>query len=290
MKQQINILSSAVSLMLLATLCFSLMNVLVKFISHIPVIEIVFFRALITLLISLVMLRRAKVSIWGNNRKVLFLRGLFGFIALTFFFITIQNIPLATAALIHYLKPIFTVLIAFIILREKIHPLQWFFFALSFAGVFVIKGFDSRISFLFLSLGLVSAILAGAAYNCIRYLKETEHPIVIVLYFSLVASPITGVLMFWNWVRPSFLDVLIILGIGILTQIAQILMTKAYQIEEASKVASITYVGVIYALGFGFIFFNETFNTWVILGMFLVVLGVLLNIILQNLLRKKVKT
>lgn len=288
MKQKTSIFSPAVRLMLLATFCFSSMNVLVKFISHIPVIEIVFFRAIITLVISWLMLRKAKVQkMFGNNRKVLFLRGFFGFIALTLFFVTIQEIPLATAALIHYLKPIFTALIASMILKEKIHPLQWFFFLISFVGVFVIKGFDTRVSFLFLGLGVISAVLAGAAYNCIRYLKDTEHPVVIVMYFPLVATPITGILMFWNWVTPSFVDIWMLLGIGILTQIAQILMTKAYQIEEASKVASITYVGLVYALGFGFIFFDETFNTWVFIGMFLVVLGVLLNITLQKFLKNK---
>jgi len=289
MKERQKIFSPAVRLMLLATFCFALMNVLVKLISHIPAVEIVFFRAIITLVISFVMLKRSKVNIWGNNRKVLFLRGLFGSTALTLFFVTIQNIPLATASLIHYLKPIFTALIASMVLREKIHPLQWFFFALSFIGIFIIKGFDSRISLLFLSLGVFSAISAGAAYNCIRYLKGSEHPVVIVMYFPLVATPITGVLMFWTWVTPSLWDLFLLLTIGILTQIAQVLMTKSYQLEEASKIASVSYSGAIYALMFGFVFFNESFNFWVLVGMLLVILGVLLNLSLQNYLRKKVE-
>lgn len=59
------------------------------------------------------------------------------------FFVTVQNIPLATAVTTAYLAPIFTTLIGVFVLGERVHAMQWLFYGMSFAGVFVIKGFDA---------------------------------------------------------------------------------------------------------------------------------------------------
>ncbi len=77
---------------------------------------------------------------------------------------------------------------------------------------------------------------------------------------------------------PTGTDWLVLIAIGLLTQFAQVAMTKGYQLEEPSKAASITYSGVVYGLVLGFILFNETFGWIVIGGMLLVIIGILLNI------------
>ena len=77
---------------------------------------------------------------------------------------------------------------------------------------------------------------------------------------------------------PEGVDWLYLLLVGIFTQIAQYFMTKSYQYEEISKVASIRYLSIIYALGCGFFIFDERFSVLVYLGMALTILGVVLNI------------
>ncbi|WP_373521342.1 EamA family transporter, partial [Aquiflexum sp.] len=67
-------------------------------------------------------------------------------------------------------------------------------------------------------------------------------------------------------------------AVGLLTQFAQYFMTLSYQNAQLSKVASLSYIGIIYALGFGFFIFGETFNLMAYLGMALVLLGVIMNI------------
>jgi drug/metabolite transporter (DMT)-like permease len=74
------------------------------------------------------------------------------------------------------------------------------------------------------------------------------------------------------------MDWFYLLLIGILSQIAQYYMTLSYQTANLAKVASLNYLGVIYALGFGYIFFDETFNTMSLLAIVLIILGVVLNI------------
>ena len=171
--------------MLLAVFFFSLMNVLVKLLPHIPAIEIVFFRALVSLIISVSILKIAKVKIWGNNKKILILRGATGMIALILYFKLIQSIPLASAATILFLAPIFTTILGIFIVKEKVHPIQWLFFLISLVGILLVRGFDDRIQPIHLAIGIVASIFSGLAYNFIRKLKTSETPLVIIFYFLL---------------------------------------------------------------------------------------------------------
>lgn len=264
--------------MLLATFLFSCMNVLVKFVPHIPAVEIVFFRCIISLSMSYAVLKAQGVYLWGSNRRLLVARGLSGAVALVLYFVLLQQIPLATAVTLQFLSPIFTAVLGVVLLGERMRRWQWLFFLLSFGGMLVINGFDARISTVHLLMGLVAAVGSGLAYTIIRKLNQREHPLVIVLYFPLVTTPVVGLYSAFHWVMPQGWDWAYLLGIGTFTQFAQYFMTKAYQAEEVSKVANLKYLSIIYALSFGFIFFGETFNLMTYAGMALVIAGVVLNV------------
>jgi len=264
--------------MLLSTFAFSLMQLCVKFLNHLPTAELVFFRSIISLVLSLVYLMKIKVNPLGNNRKYLIMRGVFGLTALFMFFHTLQHIPLASAVTLQYLSPIFTAIFAIFILKEKVMARQWLYFLLAFVGVVIMKGFDERVDLFYFGMGLSSAFFAGLAYNCIRKLRHTDHPLVVVLYFPLIATPIMGTLSYLNWVSPQGWDWMLIGLLGIFTQIGQIFMTKALHAEEANKVASLKYLGTVYAFLYGYLFFDESFHWASIAGMSLVLIGVVLNI------------
>lgn len=272
--------------MLLSTFFFALMQVCVKWVPHIPAEEIIVFRSLISLAISLWFLRRAGVSVWGNNRKLLLARGAFGAVALILYFNVLQNIPLATAATIQYLSPIFTAILGIFIVKERVRPWQWFFFLVSFVGILVIEGVETNVDSLYLWLGVASAVFTGVAYSIVRRLNVQEHPLVIIFYFPLVTLPVVGVYTLFNWVQPEGWDWLVLLLVGLFTQLGQYYMTLSYQSEEISKVANLTYIGIIYALLFGFFFFGEMLNVWTYVGMALVLLGVILNVQYKNRLSK----
>ncbi len=264
--------------MLFATLCFATMNVFVKLLGNIEAVEIVFFRSIISLIISYVFLKRANIPVFGKNKTLLLTRGSAGAIALILFFVTIQKIPLASAVTFQFTSPIFTSILGIFIVKEKVHPLQWLFFAMAFAGVILIQGFDPRVSVLYISMGLTSALFAGIAYNMIRKLKTSEHPLVIVFYFPLITLPITGIYLLFNFTMPVGIEWLWLLIVGSLTQMAQYYMTKSYQSEELSKVASLNYLGILYALGYGWVLFDEHFNFMTYIAMAIVLTGVILNI------------
>ena len=264
--------------MLIATFFFSLMNVGVKYLSHIPAVEIVFFRSVVSLVLSFSFLKLKQIPIWGNNKKLLIARGMAGAISLVLYFTTLQAIPLAGAVTIQFLSPIFTAILGIFIVNEKVAKRQWLFFLISFAGVVIIQGVDNRITSFYFFIGILAALFSGIAFNIIRKLNVSENPVVIVFYFPLVTIPVTGLYILTNWVNPTGIDLLIIILVGITTQIAQVYMTKAFQHEELSKIASLRYIGIIYALIFGHILFGEYFEYYSYAGLVLVLLGVMLNI------------
>jgi drug/metabolite transporter (DMT)-like permease len=280
-------LSKGVKYMLLSTLFFSLMNVSVKLVSHIPAAEVIMFRSIISLFISYIYLRRANVSVWGNNHIWLVARGVAGATALLLFFNTLQNIPLATAATVQYMSPIFTAILGIFIVKERVRPWQWVFFGLSFAGVLVIEGVETDVDTFYLWLGVLSSVFSGIAYTIVRRLNTKEHPLVIIFYFPLVTLPVVGIYSAFNWVQPEGWDWALLLLVGVLTQLGQYYMTMSYQTEEISKVANLNYIGIIYALILGYFLFGELFNLWSYIGMALVLLGVVLNMRYKNRLAKR---
>ena len=270
--------------MIISSFAFSLMHLCVKALPHIPVFELVFFRCIVSLVLSFIALKKKSISVLGNNRKILLARGIFGVTALTLFFITLQNIPLAGAVTIQYLSPIFTALFAIWLLKEKMQNRQWLFFLLAFLGVFLLKGFDisGQISFKFVCIGMLSACFSGLAYNCIRLLRSTEHPLVVVFYFPLVATPIMGVLSFFQWVPPQGLDWAYLILLGIITQVAQIYMTKGIQSDLAGNIMTYKYIGVLFAFTYGYFFFGETYSLMSLFGIFLLLSGVVLNKVFKH--------
>jgi drug/metabolite transporter (DMT)-like permease len=265
--------------MFLATFFFAIMNASVKWLGHLPAIEIAFLRSVVSLALAFCFLRYSGIPLPGNNSRALILRGFFGSGSLVLYFITLQHMPLASAVTLQYLSPIFTSIMGIYMVREPVKPLQWLFFGISFAGVLMVQGFDSRIQPAYVAVGIGSSFFAALAYNMIRQLKLTEHPLVITFYFPLVSVPVTALLLGTSsWVTPQGSDWLVILVVGLAAQIAQYFMTRSYQSDELSKVVSLKYVGIIYALAFGYFLFGEAFTLEAHIGMIVVLSGVLLNI------------
>lgn len=265
--------------MLISVVCFSLMNLTVKYLPRIPATELVLFRSLISLVLSLIMLKSKRLSVWGNNKKLLIVRGFFGVIALTLFFYTLQKMPLGSAITIQYLSPIFTAILAVYMLNERMRNIQWIYFIGAFAGIAVIKGFDPTVSTGLLLMGIGSAISSAIAYNAIRKLKDSDHPLVVVFYFPLIAIPVMLVFSMFYWVTPVGIEWVLLLLMGILTQIAQVNMTKAYQAAPVSKIAPIKYLGVIMAIIFDLIIFDISYKLITLIGIGMVISSIILNML-----------
>ena len=183
--------------MLISALAFALMAALVKEAGQlgIPLLQIIFVRALISVALSLIDIARAGVHPLGHRRVLLFARGLSGFLALTGVFYALIHLTMAQATVLQYLHPVFTALLAFLFLAERPTTATLACIALSLLGLTCIVSpywvaSDATSAPLWpVIAGLGGAFGSGVAYTLVRKLVTTEHPSVIVLYFPLVCAP-----------------------------------------------------------------------------------------------------
>jgi drug/metabolite transporter (DMT)-like permease len=245
--------------------------------------EIVFVRSLLSLVFTYVLLKRARVPVGGNRKGALVLRGLFGFIALSCFFFALTRLPLADATVLHFTNPVFAAVLAAVLLHERVGPKEVLGLLVSLSGVVLV----ARPSWLFgagagaLDLLAVGVALGGAffsalAYVVVRDLRRTEHHLVVVFYFPLIAMPLSIPPMVPFAVWPTLADWVLLLGVAVATQIAQVYLTKGLHAERAVPATSISYVQILFAAVWGLLFFDEWPAPLGIVGAALVIAGTLL--------------
>ena len=273
--------------MLFSALGFALMGAFVKlaYRDGIPILEIIAVRAVISIFLSYADVKRKGISLWGNRKVLLLARGLTGAFALMCVYYALVNMPFAEATMLQYLNPMFTAILAIIFLGERVQRTTLLCIILSFTGLLIIV----RPEFLFAevsgnySLLAVMAAISGAfgsgvAYALVRKLSGSEDPSVIIIYFPLVALPVSLLLLGNQLVMPQGITWLWLLCVGIFTQIGQFGLTKAMQTETASKATSFSYMQVVFAAILGWLMFSETPTIWTFTGGSLIILGAFITI------------
>ena len=258
-------------------LAFAVAHALVKLMNHVPAHEVTFLRAVIAFIVTFAATRAAGIPPWGKNKPMLLLRGLFGTGALLLYFYTLQTMPLASAVTIQYLHPMITVLMAGLIYKERASALQWLFFFLSMAGVFLVRGFDPRVTALDLGLGVLSAIFSSCAYTLIRGLRHEDHALTVMLYLPFVSLLVLGPYTLTHWVPLTPFEWAVAFAIGISSQVAQYFVTRAYQLEPAAKISNLTYLGIVYAMVIGIAFFGEAIEPLSFVGILVIVASATLS-------------
>lgn len=268
----------AIKHMIVSALAFAIMNIIVKYLNNVNSYQIVFFRSLGSVFFSFGYLLKNKIPIIGNKNKLLILRSVVGAASMLFFFMSIKYLSVGTAVSLRYIAPIFAAIFAVFILKEKIKPVQWLFFVVSFIGVLVLKGLDAQIDSLGLLLVLIAAMLSGLVFIMISQIGQTEHPVVVVNYFMITAMVLGGVLSIGNWVTPTGKEWPLLLSLGVVGYFGQIYMTKAFQTASTNLIAPLKYIEVVFTVLLGIALFDEIYTFWSLLGIALIIIGLVLNV------------
>ncbi len=263
--------------MLASALGFAIMSLLVKLTSQrLPTGEIVLARAVVTLVASYVMVRRAGVGLWGTNRRGLLFRGGLGFCGLSLYYLSLAHLPLADATTIQNTTPLLVTVLAWFVLKESIGWATAGALVCGLAGVLMIvhpSGAGAGVNAVGVGIALGAAVCSAVAYVTVRQLALTEHPLVIVWYFPLIATPLVVPWALSTWVWPSATDWLLLLLLGLATQVGQVFMTMALAIERAGKVTAIGYVQVAFAMVGQWVVFGAPPTAWTLGGAALIVGG-----------------
>jgi drug/metabolite transporter (DMT)-like permease len=263
--------------MALSALGFSTMSVLVKLACRtLPTGEVVLARAVITLVLSFVMVRRAGLSPFGMQRGKLVVRGLLGFAALSCYYMSLARLQLAEATTLQNMIPVFTALLAWWILGERVGGGAAIAIACGVVGVVLVAhptaaGADP----IGVTCALVGATFSAFAYVTVRQLARTEHPLVIVFYFPLVATPLAIPWAAYDWVWPDARGWLLLLAIGVATQVGQVFLTMALAIERAGRATSVGYLQICFAIIWQLVVFGVWPSWSMLAGASLIIAGTL---------------
>ena len=253
---------------------FSLMSLLVKVAGQrLPSQEVVMARAIVTAILSAWAVYHARVSPWGNRRGLLVFRGIAGFLALSCFYHTLTNLPIADATVIQYTNPVYAGLLAVPLLGEKLRRREVLSVLASMVGVLLV----TRPSFLFggsphalpagsVAIGLFGAVCSSAAYIAVRKLGATEHPSVIIGYFSVISVIVSIPVAVPGWIWPTATEWVVLVGIGITTQLGQMALTHGLRLERAGTATATAYLQIVFAAVWGVLFFTEFPDAGTILG------------------------
>jgi drug/metabolite transporter (DMT)-like permease len=254
-------------------LSFSLMSACAKLAGEgLPSQEIVFFRAVVVTGLTYAALMARGVSPWGPKRGLLLLRGILGYSALSCFLWSVIRLPLAEATVIHFTNPVWTALLAVFFLGEVLRGWEVILAAVALAGVVLVArpgflfGDMSGLDSLAVGAAMAGALLSAGAYVAAKKLTRTHEPLVIVFAFGFVSlvgsAPPTAA----AFVMPNGLEWLILLGVGLGAQGGQVYVTKALQVEKASRVMAVGYLQIVFAAGWGLLLFREVPDIWTALG------------------------
>ena len=262
---------------------FSIMSLFVKLAGQrIPSMQIVFVRAVITLVLSWALVRRAKLPVWGNRRGMLMLRGVLGFGALSCFYFSIVHLPLAEATVIQYLNPVFAAIIAAIVIGERLGAREITGVIVSMGGVLLIAkpsivfGGGTAVDPRYVAIAVGGALFSAIAYVTVRMLRGVDHHLVVVFYFPLVTVPLSLPFAIAMWVPPTTVEWILLLGVAVATQFAQVHMTHGLQLEPTGRATAIGYVQIVFAALWGVILLDEHPDWWTALGAAVIIAGTLL--------------
>lgn len=264
-----------VLMMIIDAICVSTMTLLIKYVPHLPLMELIFFRSLPLMLIVPLVLKNRRISFIGNNKRLLFLRCLFAGCGLIAYFYSITSMTLTDAITIKQMTPIFIIILASIFLKESINSQKISVFIFAFFGVILIikPGFSFNIFPAI--IGMAGAIFFAGSQIALRHLRLTDHLLVIVNYFGFTIglSSFTILLFQRGFIFPDIFSLKILISLGVVGAAGQITLTKAYQMAPANLVSLYSYLQIIFGTIFGIIFFKEIPDLFSIFGAFLIIIS-----------------
>jgi drug/metabolite transporter (DMT)-like permease len=266
----------AIALKLGQTFVFSLMYAAIKLAGDVPIGQVVFFRglfALVPLFVWTTFTVGPLEAIMTKRPMYHVVRSVVGTSSMFSSFTAIQLLPLATVTAFSFMQPIFAVVLAAIFLGEHVGKYRWSAVAIGFAGVLMMiepNGGLRSILGLHLSKGVAYAVassfLTAVVVVWIRQMSATERCEAIVFYFMSACAAVGAIVMIWDRVPLSWMQVFWLVVCGLIGGIGQLFMTYSYRYAEPSLLASFDYVAMVWAMLLGWFVFAEMPAAMVLAG------------------------
>ena len=274
-----------------SVVCFSIMDICVKWLDYYPVGQVLFLRFFIGFIPIFFIIPREKIfSFYKTSRPGLHaFRAFTGAAAIIALFIGLRELPLADVVSLTFGGPIFVTVASIFFLSEKVGIKRWSAVFLGFIGMLLIV----QPAFIDLNFYYITPIIFCIFFACVaisvRSLSKTEPNYKIAFYFTFLCSILGIVTIFrGDWVLPTKIDLAIFIIMGLCGSIANLLLTQSYRLAEASLVTPIKYLSLVFAIAFGFLIWSEIPKLLTLLGSLLVIISSLIIFMREKKLKKQI--
>lgn len=267
-------------LMLLSALLFSAMQVIINLTGErVPLMEQVFFRNIVSLIMCYIIIRRHGLSMFGEKKyqPLLFMRSTFGLLGLVSLFYAASRAAQADVTILSKLSPFLITLFAFLFLKEKITKIQVPALLIAFGGAFLVANPSFHSNPFPLFLAFLCAIFSSVSYTLLAYFKDKVDAITVIMHFSTFCAVVSLPFFLIHMELPGIKDFLLLLLMGTFGGFGQIALTYAYQMAPAAEVSIYNYSGILFSMFLGYAILGETVPLTSLMGGALVVLASLLT-------------
>ena len=277
--------------MFLSVCAFSLMDLIIKWTADYPLGQVVFFRGFFGIVFYFFVIPKNRINNFYRTKRAFlhFLRCFVGLIAMVAIFIALRNLPLATVVSISFAAPIFTTIFSIFFLSERVGIYRWLAVVIGFVGILIITepGFESlNIYYIFPIIFCIGLSYVAIA---IRQLSSTEPVWLISLNFSIVITIAGLCTLPYGWKIPSFIDFFVLSLVGLFGGVANLWLSQSYKFSEVSLVTPLKYLGLVFAIFFGYLIWGEVPSLKSLIGGLLVILSSII-IFRREIIIKKVPT
>jgi drug/metabolite transporter (DMT)-like permease len=254
---------------------FTLMDAIAKYLAQwYPVPGIVWARYAMNLLILL-----AWLAVRGELRRIRtarpgiqLARGLLLATATLIYFTSLTVLPLADAAAIAFVLPLFVAALAVPMLNERLDASRLAAIAVGFAGALAVVRPGSSVFTLYALLPMAMAFCNALYQILTRKIAGLEHPLTSLIWGAIVGAALLSLVLPFAWKTPdraSHWALLVV--IGMLASVGHYLLIRAYDYASASLLAPYTYSGLVWSMALGFVLFGNFPDGWALAGMGIIV-------------------
>lgn len=229
--------------------------------------EITFIRAVVAVIVlAPVFLRGTRAPLWPERPVALLTTGVFSYLGILFWLAAASSMPVGDFFALQFVTPLFSIAFATLFLRERADMASWAATLVGFCGVLIVL----RPGMIEISLGAVAALASSFFYasvnTVIKSLSRTLSATTIVFYANFLLVPIALPMALVDWKTPLLADMPVILGVGFLSTMGYVLVTKGISLAPARVVQPVNFMRMPIGAAFGWVLFSEFPDVWTWVG------------------------
>ena len=280
----------AVLYMVASVICFSTMDLIVKYLDDVPFGQVLFMRFFFGMIPIFFLIPKDKIFTFYKTKRAGLhtFRAVSGTIAIIALFIALRNLPLADVISLTFTGPLFVTIMSVIFLSEKVGIRRWSAVGIGFVGMlFIVRPAFEEMNLYYIFPIVFSLGFANVAIS-IRSLSKTEPNYLIAFYFSLLSLLVGLGTIVNGWIWPTLYETFLFIILGLSGGVANLLLTQSYRLADASLVSPLKYLSLVVAILAGYFIFSEVPKLITLFGAGLIVISSFIIFRREETLKKQV--